>query len=203
MSDAVFPDLPGIKWSKVKTPVFSTRTQRATSGKEARAGFYVYPLWMYEWEYEVLRDDTINNELSQIIGFYLSRYGALQSFLITDDSDCMVTNQAISTGDGDVKVFQMIRTYGGFTEPVTDINITSAPLIYLDGTLQSTGYSLDNSNSGLLTFTNAPGDNVEITATFSYYKRVRFQEYSESDEAFKNFMYELWECNKISFITAR
>jgi uncharacterized protein (TIGR02217 family) len=203
MSDSVFPDLPGIKWSKVKTPVFNTRIQRATSGKEARAGLYVYPLWRYEWEYEVLRDDTINNELTQIIGFYLSRYGGLQSFLIKDDSDYTVTAQAIATGDALTKDFQLVRTYGGFAEPITDIKASPAPLVYLGGTLQTTGYSIDTTDSGIITFTNAPGNNVVITATFSYYKRVRFEEFGEGDEAFKNFMYQLWECSKISFITAR
>lgn len=200
MSNEVFPDFPGIQWTKTKTPIFSTRIQTATSGRESRAGFYVYPLWEYVWSYEILRDDTINDELSELIGFYLARYGALDSFLIEDDSDISVTSQLISVADGILTDFQMVRTYGGFLEPVTDL--TDA-IIYCDSVEQTSGYTLGSEDSGVLSFTSAPAEGTVITADFSHYKRVRFLEYGEGDEAFKNFMYQLWEAKKVAFITAR
>ena len=53
----VFPALPGLAWSVMKTPTFQTRIQRAVSGRELRALDYPYPLWQFTLVFDMLRDN--------------------------------------------------------------------------------------------------------------------------------------------------
>ena len=214
MSNLIFPTLPGLKWDQVKTPIFSTRNQLVTSGKSVRTAFYQYPLYQYDLSYEILRDYTVNsvNELQTLMGFYLSRQGGFDSFLYKDPSDNLIASQGIGIGDGNTKSFQLIRTYGGYTEPVNDIiqQVAGVPVlnIYLDGVKQNSGYTVTYFASGLLTFTSAPGNGVVISADFSYYRRVCFDEFgaskgSSNSDGFSEFMYNLWECKRVSLIMVR
>jgi uncharacterized protein (TIGR02217 family) len=211
MSNVVFPATMGLKWGLTKIPIFSTRIQQATSGKTLRAAFYQYPLYWYDLSYDILRDDVAHNELKTLMGFYLSRQGAFDSFLYIDPSDNIVTGQAIGIGDGNTKTFQVVRTYGGFVEPCYDIQSPVSPTpilnVYINGVKKTitTDYSIAYLNSGILTFVAAPGNALPITADFSYYKRVRFAEFNDSSgsDSFSQFMYNLWEVQKLSFITAR
>ena len=212
MGDAIFPTLAGLKWGIQKTPIFSTLIQRASSGMESRASLYVYPLWQYNLSYELLRDNALNNELKTLIGFYLSRYGAKDSFLYKDPDDYIVTGQAIGTGDGITTVFPFFRTYGGFVEPVSDvIQPAGSPAtpdlnVYVAGVKRVGGYVITYlGGDAKITFTSPiPSAGQAITADFSFYKRVRFIEYSEgSGDSFTQFMRNLWELGSLSFITAR
>jgi len=201
-----------------KVPIFSTRIQTGISGKSVRTQFYQYPLYQYDLSYEILRDDTVNNELKTLMGFYLARQGAYDSFLYVDPSDNTIAGQTIGSGDGNTKTFQLIRTYGStnfnFTEPQLDIQPPNSPTpilnVYLNGVKQNSGWSVSYYQSGILTFTSAPGNGVVITADFSYYKRVCFLEFQQSSQsgsanadAFGNFMYNLWELKSLTLITVR
>jgi uncharacterized protein (TIGR02217 family) len=87
---------------------------------------------------------------------------------------------------------------GGFLEPVVAPNILGA--VYLDGITQSAGnYSVDP-NTGLVTFSTAPGSGLIITADYSYYFRCRFV---DDSYAFENFMFQLWQLKKLTFISVR
>jgi uncharacterized protein (TIGR02217 family) len=223
MSNLIFPTAQGLKWDLQKTPVFSTLIQKSASGRSLRAAFYQYPIYRYDLSYDILRDDVAHNELKTLMGFYLARQGAFDSFLYVDPSDNIVTGQAIATGDGVTAAFQLIRTYGGFIEPCLDIQAPISPTpvlyIYVNGVLQDVSYydiksyagTISYFNGGMLTFKagHIPGA-VPITANFSYYKRVCFLEYSDdgqvsgsSSNSFNQFMYNLWELSSLSFVTVR
>ena len=222
MSDQIFPSLPGLRWEQKKTPLFITRIQRAASGTELRLSQFVYPLYQYDLSYEILRDNTLNNELKTLMGFYLSRQGAYDSFLYIDPSDNTVVGQQIGTGNGVTAAFQLVRTYGGFTEPCLDIQAPGVPVLHVyvgyPPVLQDPSYydikasdgTVSYFNGGILTFKagHIPGY-AGITASFSYYKRVRFVEYQEDGSpggggsAFNQFMYRLWELQSLSFVTCR
>ena len=211
-SNSIFPTLPGLKWGVSKVPIFSTLIQRSTSGKEARAGLYVYPIWQYTLSYELLRDNALN-ELQSLLGLYLLMGGARDSFLYTDPDDHIVTGQAIGTGDGTTSVFPFVRTYAGFTEPVTDVvqpvgTPTPAPAlnVYVAGTKKTSGYSVAYlSGAAKITFTSPlPSAGQAITADFSFYRRVRFVEYTEGgSDGFAQFMKNLWELNTLGFVTEK
>ena len=202
----VFPSLPGLAWSVTKTPTFQTRIQRAVSGRELRALDYPYPLWQFTLVFDLLRDSPAAgyDELRTLMGLFLLCQGAFGTFLFRDRSDDQVTGQQIGVGDASTTVFQLQRAIGatlpagGFLEPVVAPNILGA--VYLDGITQSAGnYSVDP-NTGLVTFSTAPGSGLIITADYSYYFRCRFV---DDSYAFENFMFRLWQLKKLTFISVR
>jgi uncharacterized protein (TIGR02217 family) len=206
MMPLVFPALPGLAWSVTKSPTFQTRIQRAVSGRELRALDYPYPLWQFTLVFDLLRDNPAAgyDELRTLMGFFMLCQGAFGTFLFRDPSDDRVTGQQIGVGDASTTVFQLQRAMGttllggGFQEPIVAPNIVSA--VYLDGITQSpAGYSVDP-NTGLVTFETAPGGGLIITTDFSYYFRCRFV---DDSYAFENFMFQLWQLKKLTFISVR
>jgi uncharacterized protein (TIGR02217 family) len=202
----IFPTLPGLAWSVTKTPTFQTRIQRAASGRELRAFDYPFPLWQFALVYDFLRDNPAAgyDELRTLIGFFMLCQGAFGTFLFQDPSDCQVTGQLIGVGNASAAIFQLQRAMGttlaggGFFEPVAAPNVVRA--IYLDGIIQNPAtYSVD-SNSGLITFSTAPGSGLNITADFTYYFRCRF---TDDKYDFENFMHRLWQLKKLTFISVR
>lgn len=196
MSNAVFPVLPGLSWSVIKTPQWSTRVQKTVSGRELRAAFYNLPLWTFKLSYEVLRAGA-EQELQQLVGFYNARQGAFDSFLYADPTDNAVTAQQFGIGDGTTTKFQLTRAMGGYVEPV--VALQAAPAIYANGVLQSSGVSV-NVTSGLATFTAAPAAGVLLSWTGSFYYRCRFLQDSMD---FDNFMQNLWQAKKVEFVSVK
>ena len=188
MSNSTFPVFAGLGWSVFKTPKWSTKIQTSVSGKELRSAFYGYPIYDFTLTYEVLRADLVNLELQTLMGFFNARQGSFDNFLYSDPTDCQVTAQPVGTGNGSQTLFTLCRTYGGFTEPVMNINAITG--IYLNGTLTS-AYTIDS--TGDVTFTTAPGAGVAVTWTGTYYYRCRFVKDSIELE---NFMHQLWTLKK-------
>jgi uncharacterized protein (TIGR02217 family) len=202
----IFPSLPGLAWSVTKTPTFQTRIQRAVSGRELRALDYPYPLWQFSLVFDLLRDNPAAgyDELRTLMGFFMLCQGAYATFLFQDPNDYQVTGQQIGIGNASTTVFQLQRTMGatlpggGFLEPITAPNVVSAT--YLDGITQNPGtYSVDP-DTGLMTFNTAPGGGLIITVDYSYYFRCRF---TDDSYAFENFMFQLWQLKKLTFISVR
>ena len=202
----IFPALPGLAWSVTKSPTFQTRIQRAVSGRELRALDYPYPLWQFTLVFDFLRDNPAAglDELRTLMGFFMLCQGAFGTFLFQDPSDDRVSGQQIGTGDTLRTVFQLQRTMGetlpggGFLEPILAPKVVSA--VYFNGIIQDpAGYSVD-SMTGLVTFNAAPGSGLIITADYSYYFRCRFV---DDSYAFENFMFQLWQLKKLTFISVR
>jgi uncharacterized protein (TIGR02217 family) len=202
----VFPSLPGLAWSVTKTPTFQTRIQRAVSGRELRALDYPFPLWQFTLVFDLLRDNPAAgyDELRTLMGFFMLCQGAYGTFLFQDPSDHQVTGQQIGSGNASTAVFQLQRAMGatllggGFFEPILAPNVVSA--VYIDGITQAPEtYSVDP-NTGLVTFSTAPGSGLIITTDYSYYFRCRF---TDDSYAFENFMFQLWQIKKLTFISVR
>ena len=199
---AIFPALPGLGWSVSKAPRFATRTQKAISGRELRVIDQVNPVWTFTLTYEILRDshDTRGagglgagfDELRTLAGFFLQQQGAFAPFLFDDPTDDIVVGQSIGTGNSSTTVFQLVRNFGGFSEPIVAPNLVSA--IYFNGVLQSSsGYTVD-ATTGVVSFTTAPPTGQAITADFTYFFRVRF---ADDTAEFENFMYQLWSLKQV------
>ncbi|OIR10972.1 hypothetical protein GALL_71430 [mine drainage metagenome] len=195
MSNNVFPILPGLAWNIHKRPTWKTRIQRSVGGWETRVAQQLYPIWEFELPYEFLRSAGGYSELQTLMGFYLARQGSFDNFLYTDSSDSSVTAQQFGTGDGATVAFQLSRPYGGFAEPVQNINGT--PAIYVNGTLKTAGTDYNINSTGLVTFTAAPANGAVLTWTGNYYYRVRF---AEDNADFTNVMNNLWELKKLNFL---
>lgn len=43
MSDAIFPELPGLEWDLSKAPMFNTKIMTSINGRELRASFQSFP----------------------------------------------------------------------------------------------------------------------------------------------------------------
>jgi len=195
MSNAVFPVLPGLTWDIPTSPQFNTKVHRAVSGYEVRAAFMTYPLWKFALKYEVLRDNAAFNELKTLAGFFNARQGQFDSFLYVNPSDSSVTASQFGVGTGTQYIFQLSRSYGGYVEPVHNLN--GAPSIYVNGVLKTltTDYSI--SATGLVTFLSSPPNGASITWTGSFYYRCRFL---ADTVDFNQFMKNLFNVNKLEFI---
>ncbi len=200
MSNAVFPAwLPGLKMDSTKTPIWSSLVLTGTSGREQRAAFWSYPRWKFSLAYDLLRSDALG-ELQTVAGFFNSRQGQYDSFLYADPTDCTATGQAIGLGDGATKVFPLLRSFGGFIEPVAAVNVLGA--VYLNGVAQSipgavtTSDTLGYGHANALSFAVAPASGVAISADFSFYFRCRFL---ADQYDFDRFMNTFWEMKQIEF----
>jgi uncharacterized protein (TIGR02217 family) len=199
---AIFPALPGLGWSVTKAPRFAARIQTAISGRELRILDQPYPIWTWTLTYALLRDkhDTRGpsglgagyDELRTLAGFFLQQQGAFQPFLFDDPTDDTVTGLSIGTGDSSATVFQLVRNFGGFKEPIVAPNVVSA--IYFNGVLQSSSAYAVDAATGLVTFTTPPPTGQAITADFTHYFRVRF---ADDTAEFENFMYQLWQLKQV------
>jgi uncharacterized protein (TIGR02217 family) len=91
------------------------------------------------------------------------------------------TPSQIGIGDGATTIFQAGRVRGGALHYLYNVNSTNrAPRIYLNGTLQVSGYTINS--SAAITFGSAPGSGVTVAIDFQYYYRVRFEEDSIESE---------------------
>lgn len=193
MSNAVFPVLPGLLWDVVKKPLFRTLIQSAVSGKELRLAQMSYPLYQFSLSYEVLRANALA-ELQTLMGFFNARNGSFDSFLYIDPDDNAITTQNFGTGDAVTTAFQLTRTYGGFIEPVQNLN--GAPSIFDNGVLKTVVTDYNINSLGVVTFTYTPVAGHALTWTGNFYYRVRFlQDVAE----FNQFMKQLWELKKLEF----
>jgi uncharacterized protein (TIGR02217 family) len=202
MSTNILPSLAGLGFDVVRTPVWDTTIQTAINGKETRIARMTYPRWKWELTYNVLRSSAAFGELQQLSGFFNARQGMFDTFLYQDADDNAVTGQALGTGDGTTTAFQLVRTWGGFNEPMFAVNAISH--VYINGTIQSPGnYSVSNwgtSTPGILTFNTAPSASAAITVDFSYYFPVRM---SADNVDFTLFLSQYYKAKKFSFISVK
>lgn len=171
MSNAVFPMPSCSKWPVSRRPRYKTSVKETVSGREFRVSLMASPRTVYKLNLEYLRTHGSHAEWQQVIGFFNSRAGAFDSFLLDDyDDRVQLTQQVFAVGNGSATQFQLARELGGHVEPVYGLN--GVPLIYLGGVLQGAGYTV--SDWGLVTFASPPGNGVQLSWTGAYYKRVRY-----------------------------
>lgn len=194
MSNAVFPSLPGLLIDvgrHVLAPPVKVRTSPAR--REFRARDATLPLYRYTLKYEFLRAGA-QAELQSLVGFFNSRGGAFDDFLFTDPVDNTVTDQSFGVGNGSTTVFQLVRSFGGYAEPISAVN--AVVNVKVNG-VATGAYTISN---GVLTFTTAPAAAATLTWSGTYYRRVRFEE----DQAqFERFMALLWSAKQINLLSVK
>ncbi|MEI8032784.1 MAG: DUF2460 domain-containing protein [Chlorobiaceae bacterium] len=192
MSDYLFPTLPGLQWDIVKAPKFSTQIAPHLSGREVRISSYAYPVWTWEMSYEFLRAGA-EEELQTLMGFFLKRSGSFDTFLYQDpDETNIMTAVALGTGDATQSKWTLSKTYAGFTEPCGYVDPASIR-VYFNAVEQTSGWSFISPNQ--ISFTTPPSIGVTITASYTWYYRVRF---GEDRQDYNQFMFELWELKKVT-----
>lgn len=202
MSSAIFPSLPGLAWGIVKRPIWNTRIQESAGGYETRISFTSLPRWRWSLPFQFMRQAASYAEFQSLADFFNSRQGRYDSFLYSDPSDNAIaaadrlTLGNFGTGDGSTVAFQLGRQLasGGLFEPIYNVNGT--PAIYKDNALQSTPANYTVSASGLVTFTSAPANGVNVNWYGGYYWRCRF----DDDAAdFTEFLDAYWSLSALAF----
>lgn len=185
MSNAILPLFPGVSWGVIKRPLWATNISDAVSGRQYSLRRRIYPLWQFKLPYEVLRSTASTTEMQQIVGFFNARNGRYDDFLYQDPRENAVTAQAFGVGDAATTKFELVRTFGGFAEPVGGVN-TGTLQVYINGVLKTvtTDYTI-SSDWRFITFVTPPAAAAALTWTGSYYYRCRFL---NDDLSFEEFM---------------
>ncbi|HHK0771841.1 TPA: DUF2460 domain-containing protein [Neisseria gonorrhoeae] len=198
MGNAVFPEFPGLKWGRKKTAVWSTGTQKSASGREFRTAYYTYPQWRFSLSFEVLRTKASVNELEKLAGFFNARKGSFESFLYEDPADNAVTDQPVGNTVQGVARYQLVRSMGGFIEPVSAVK--ERPAVKVGGTALAYGRDYTVTDKGVLVFNTPQPPGHPITWTGGFYFRVRF---TSDTVDFENVLGSLWAAKKIEFTSVK
>ena len=196
MSTAVFPSLPGLQFPVSRTEQWNNTKQESVSGKRGAIANWTYPRHKWTLQYEFLRSGT-EAEWQSIISFFNLRKGMFDTFLFEDPNDKSVTGQQIGTGNGTALTFQLIRALASFTEPIFAPHVVSK--VYVDGVDKAGHWTVSNwgtDTPGVITFDASPANGKAVTADFTYYFPVRFDD-DILDIA--NFMQGLFSVDGISF----
>lgn len=192
MSDAVLTITDGFDIVAVKTPIWATRRARAVSGFERRVQQRIYPMYAIDLTVNALRDAAGSDEAKNLIGFFNARAGMFDSFRITDPDDNSVTDQVFGARNGTTTQFQLLRTFGGFAEPVHNVNVLTN--IKSNGVTLAAPADYSVSATGMVTLT-APGTAGHVlTWTGTYYWRVIFD---EDKLPFRKMLQGLWDLKKL------
>ena len=221
MSNLLFPTLSSLGWTVKMAPEYFTEVQKAAApGYETRLSYGPDPIYHFELSYEVLRENLLAyNELRRILGFFNQCRGNFASFLLNLTSltqninDSYVAGQVLTVDANGYAPVVVTRDYD--TENIYQLagvngNPGTAPQIYVGGVLQTLGINYNIVGPGVATssttypglviqFITSPGSNV-VTANFSWYYQVRFE---ESKQDFDLFSYLFWECKSLKLIETR
>lgn len=128
MSNEIYPTLPGLTFGVQRNVLAPPVTIKTTpSQREYRARDATLPRYRYTLGYEFLRSAAAWAELQTLVGFFNRHGGSFDDFLFEDPDDHTATAAAFGIGDGTTTAFQLLRSFGAFSEPVRDLN--GAPTI--------------------------------------------------------------------------
>lgn len=122
MSNEIYPALPGLAFGVRVSPLWQTAVRTTPSGREYRTGQQLYPRYKRRLVYEFLRSKAVYSELQSMQGFFNRHAGQRESFLLDDPDDNAISDQTLGVGNGSTVAWQALRTRGGFTEPVYELN---------------------------------------------------------------------------------
>lgn len=167
-------------------PGFSTKIIETASGAEHRVSLHSQPRHVYEAAHYIQTVEAAR----AVLDFYLARKGPAASFRFKDWGDFATTatretytgtavtntDETLEPGDGTTTQFQLRTSYAdeghGLTRTIV-LPVATSVLIAFDGVAQTTGWTV-NDTTGIVTFSTAPTNGVEITAGFEFEVMVRF-----------------------------
>jgi uncharacterized protein (TIGR02217 family) len=192
--------LPGFvrNWDERHAETATTLHESAT-GREFAFSNWSVPRRHFVINVAFLRSLSQQNQ-QELEGFFLRHYGRAETFLfdsngsgVSGDADNTVTDQVFGIPDGVTKRFQLLRTRGGFAEPINVVN--GVPVIKRGAVVQS-GYTIDTL-AGVV-FAVAPPAGLPLSWSGNYYWRVRF---AEDVMPFRRIAKGLWASDPLRFYT--
>lgn len=199
MSTSVLPVLPGLEWNSVRSPVWSTLIKESVAGRIYATSRWSYPRWKYKLSYSVLRARPSLAEMQQMAGFFNLMKGRGDTFLFSDPDDYIIdvsSPQQFGVGDGTTTKFQLLRSFGGYLEPVLAPQ-SGTVAVYKNGVNDGL-YSVGS--DGVITFGPAPGAGVVLTWAGHFYWKCRFL---QDNLDFNQFMKNFWELRALEFMTEK
>lgn len=178
LNDVIFPI--DISAGSVGGPGYSTSIVSVASGYEDRNINWTSSRYSYNAAYGVRQEE----QLEALLAMFHVANGRAHSFRYTDFLDyksCTITDdpayndQTIGTGDGVETDFQLIKTYAsaGQNKARDVTKLYGAVLIGINGVEQSSGFTVDM-ETGIVTFSVAPGNTLVVTAGYTFHVPVRF-----------------------------
>ena len=195
MSNAVLPVTAGFRLVLEKTPKWGTSVSWSRSQTRYAVQQQVYPIYQIALSVEVLRDQVGLEETRNLLGFFNQRAGAFDSFLHTDPDDFSVTDHQFGIRDAVTTQFQLLRTYGGFAEPVQNVNALTS--IKSNGVTLATPADYTINSTGMVTLAAAGTNGHVLTWTGTYYWRVAFE---DDKLGFGKMFQSLWELKKLPLV---
>ncbi|MFZ0606855.1 MAG: glycoside hydrolase TIM-barrel-like domain-containing protein [Xanthobacteraceae bacterium] len=196
---SLFPSLPAPGWSIRISPRFATRSALHVSGREARAGKFLTPLWQIELEYNLLRMVSPNDELQTILDFFAQCAGEDTAFYFAPPGLSPATVQLLGIGDGAVTTFPFMVSIGGFA--LSPAGVGSVSALCLDGIASGGGYTIDSAPPApSVSFATPPGSGVILTASFDWYLLCRFE---DDDLDVEEFMAQLYALQSLRLTSVR
>jgi hypothetical protein len=202
VNDLLFPTLRGLAYPIIKTPHWKTLQTQTISGVKKFIQLYTYPYYSFTLTFNYLGDtNSQTDDIHTLAGFYNSVGGAGVDFLYADPlfEDNTVALQPIADTDGETKEFQLVHTYGGFTEPV--FGIFEHPKIFkknkntddITELVEGTDYEINS--LGLVTFNSAPSDGYTLLWTGKWYYRCHF---AEDETELEQIFYGGWSLDELT-----
>lgn len=163
---------PDIAYGAQGGPQYATTVVATASGFEQRNASWASA----RGSWNVASGLKNQSQLNTLIAFFRARKGRAYGFRFKDWTDYKATGQALGTGDGSTKSFQLVKTYT--SGPASEIRIIKKPAQgtvkpYLAGVAQTSGWSVDTT-TGVLTFLAAPAVGVPVTTDFEFDVPARF-----------------------------
>jgi hypothetical protein len=116
MSDLVFPSsLAGFGVKVTREPYTDVKVQESLSGRELRSTWWTTPRYRYKVQFPFARTPATFKEFQSLVSFFVQHFGRLDSFLLEDPEDCMVTEHGFGVGDGSTTAFQLQRRLEGYS----------------------------------------------------------------------------------------
>lgn len=211
MSTLFFPDLPGFSYGAVRSPTWGgLLIQTAASGLEARMQQWSAPKWEWTLAFNYLRMYGSFAEFQTLIGFYNQTFGGLTSFFFRDEHDNSTHGEPIGVGTGSQTQFQLQRNLGGSIEPIYGVDIRGtaaygayqrpAAVTFQAYVSASPASATVNTDTGVVTFSSAPGLGATLTADFSYLFRCRF---AEQRMDFTTLFRQCYDAQQVKLIQSR
>lgn len=160
-------------------PERKTDVVTLAGGGEQRNGRWAHSRRRYNAGYGV----KSRADMQAVLAFFEERRGRLHGFLWRDGVDHssggavpLPGDQAIGTGDGATKSFQLIKTYGAsfapYARPIRK-PVLGSVRVAVAGVEVMSGWSVDMT-TGIVSFAVAPGIGAAVTAGFLFDVPVRF-----------------------------
>lgn len=202
MSGQLYPNLIGLTPDAVRSYMWKTLVQEATSGKQSTIQLAAYPRVHFTLTYELLRDNVTPSDLKSLAGLHNVLGGRFDTFLYTDPDFNTVASaspQAFFTGTGSaLGPFQLVAPFqnsGGPGAMELVQNLNGTPVLYDNGSpISAANYTIGP--TGLVTFGAGHAlANTHIGSwSGSFYYRCRF---NEDTIEWTKFMNKWWQAKVV------